>query len=519
MALAKWVRRLREGLLGAPKGGEPGEVCPAVRFSAGTHTPAAWARVFDQLLAGRAAATPRMSIVTPLWNTKPQWLAEAAVSVFGQTSPAWEWCLVDDGSTRREFQPILDAAQHATPRVRVERFERNGGISAASNAGLRLARTEFVCFLDHDDLLHPQALEACLLQCDAHDAVYTDSNKADEDGLCDEPFCKPDWSPAYLRGVMYVGHLLCVRREAALAIGGFDSGFDGVQDFEFLLRYSERYPRIAHIPQILYHWRRVDGSLAASLTAKDNITGLQRQAVAAQLGRLHLPATAIEGPRPHRVSVELLPRSTWPLVSIITGGEPVVSTYPNLQYVKPDVSKQAGGDFLIFLDSGLQPLTADWIEQLLYHAEQAATGAVGALLLNPDRSIQHAGIAVGGGSVASNIGPPETDPTADGYAGSLAHARECTAVSAACLMIRRELFEQLGGFNKHFLRSYSGVDLCLRLRALGKRNLYTPKAVLLIGTQACENDAMDRHLLLDEWEEIIAAGDAFYRPADMGNGR
>lgn len=476
-----WFAGLRRKWRGSP----PPPKATATRFSNARQD---WAQVFKSLTAGLAAPA-QISIITPLWNTRPQWLAEAAVSVFDQTSAAWEWCLVDDGSSQRDFEPVLNAILKASARVRFLRLENNQGISAASNEGLRLAQCDFACFLDHDDLLAPQALELCLgkLQAGA-DAVYTDSNKANEQGVLDEPFHKPGWSPEYLRAVMYVGHLLCVRREAALAVGGFDSRFDGVQDFEFILRYSERYPKVAHIPQVLYHWRRVAGSIAASESAKgDQITRLQQQAIAAQLERLKLNATAVEGPRPHRVTVIPRPRASLPKVSMIVDGR-----------------GDGEGDFLVFMDGALEPLIPAWIDELLYHAEQPDAGVVGPLVLRPDRTVDAAGLAVGPWGQAISLHQGES-ADADGHAGSLAHARECDALSSACIMIRRELFEAIGGFDKHYFTGYRVVDLCLRLRAQGKRNVYTPRAVFVNNTPVrleSEDEIIDRHLLDDMWPDV-----------------
>lgn len=542
-------------------------VAPATRFTSMAEAIQDWRRVFQRLAAhagvdglAQRQPAPKISIITPLWNTKPEWLAEAAVSIFDQTSHDWEWCIVDDCSTDTSFDSVLEAIQASSPQVHFKRLERNSGISGASNEGLKLATGEYACFLDHDDLLHPEAIEQCLEQfAEGCDAVYTDSDKADEEGVCDEPFYKPNWSPEYFRSVMYVGHLLCVRRGEALNLGGFDSRFNGVQDFEFFLRYSERFSRIGHIPRILYHWRRVEGSTASSTSAKKNITRMQQRAVAGQLERLGLRSTAVRGPRPHRVTVEPGPRADTPRVSIIipTKDAPEVlsmcldsiftlSTYQNFQVIcadnettdenalammkRPRVdrvfcpgrfnfsrvnnesAKLADGEFLVFLNNDIEVVTPDWIEQLLYHAEQSDVGAVGALLLYPDRKVQHCGIGLGFRGTADHI-LRAVDSTLDGYAGSLAHAREVSAVTAACLMMRKKLFEEMGGFDEHYFTAYQDVDLCLRLHAAGKRNIYTPRAVLIHHESYSRKmfyDSVDRNLLLDSWEEFIEAGDPFY---------
>jgi GT2 family glycosyltransferase len=539
-------------------------MAPAARFTSSVAHEGEWGPVFQGLAAHGGfespLTAPKISIVTPLWNTKPGWLAEAAVSVLDQTSDDWEWCLIDDCSTNTAFEPIVKSLCEASPRIRFLRLDRNGGISKASNEGLRFARGEFVCFLDHDDLLHPEAIEVCVDRLEkGFDAVYTDSNKANEEGVCDEPHYKPDWSPEYFRSVMYVGHLLCVRTDAALELGGFDSNFDGVQDFEFFLRYTERHKRIGHIPRVLYHWRRVEGSIAGDMSAKKNITELQQQAVASHLERLGTHAQTVRGSRPHRVMVEPRARRNSPRVSIVipTRDAPGMlskcldsifrlSTYQNLQVICADnettderalalmrrsgvdrvlcpgtfnfskVNNQsarvADGEYLVFLNNDIEVVTQDWIEQLLHHAEQPDVGAAGALLLYPDRKVQHCGIALGFRGTADHV-MRGVDSTIDGYAGSLAHARECAAVTAACMMMRKSLFEEVGGFDEHYFTAYQDVDLCLRLHARGKRNVYTPRAVLVhheSHTRKSYYDQVDRHLLLDSWEELIESGDPYY---------
>ena len=215
-----------------------------------------------------SASRPRVSIITPTWNTKPVWFFDLAVSILKQRFLEWEWCIVDDCSSRTEFHALFSVLAEL-PNVRIAKLEQSKGISGATNAGLQMSTGEFVCCVDHDDVLTADALELCIDGLDkGFDAIYTDSDKIDEQDQRSEPFYKPDWSPEYFRGVMYIGHLLCVRRSIALSIGGFDSHFDGIQDYDFFLRFSERTEKIGHVPQIAYHWRTVPGSVAERLTRK-----------------------------------------------------------------------------------------------------------------------------------------------------------------------------------------------------------------------------------------------------------
>jgi GT2 family glycosyltransferase len=523
-----------------------------------------WKAVFKQLDRGIPAGNPKISILTPAWNTHPNWFVDAALSVLNQTATEWEWIVVDDASSNRAYFPYTSALIETCQRFRLECLEQNQGISGATNAALEEARGEYVCMLDHDDLLHPRALEECLeaLATNHLDAVYTDSDKVTEDGTLVEPFFKPDWSPEYFRGVMYVGHLLCVRRSIAQSIGGFDTAYNGIQDFEFFLRYSEKGSRIGHIPKILYHWRMVEGSIAAAPDAKGNrIVELQSNAVQEQLSRLQLPARAEAGSHPHRLTIVPTSRTSNPRVSIVipTRDAPEVlatcldsirsrSTYKNLQILCADndtrdpaalrkmqepgidrilcsgpfnysrinnsaIRERAEGDYIVLLNNDIEVITASWIEEMLYYAEQPDVGAVGATLLYPNGSVQHAGVALGFRGTADHI-LRGANPNSDGYAGSLSAAREVSAVTGACLMVKHSLYREIGGLNEYYRTLYQDVDFCLRLRQKGLRNIVVPRARLYHHesyTRKDHYDMLDRALMLDCWEPQINS-DPYFNP-------
>lgn len=539
----------------------PPEPVPATRYRATKN----WTPVFERLNRDIAAsADPRISILTPAWNTRAHWFTDAAVSLLDQTFTDWEWIVVDDASPNPQYLGLAQELARVCPRFRYIAGDTNQGISGATNTALRVARSEYVCMLDHDDILHPEALAQCVeaLEEQHLDAVYTDSNKVDEDGLPFEPFYKPAWSPEYFRGVMYVGHLLCVRRQQARALNGFDSHFDGVQDFEFFLRYSEKYPKIGHIPRILYHWRTADGSIAAATGAKgDRIGQLQRLAVEWQLQRLNLPAAAIAGRSPHRVAIVPKPRTTHPRVTIVIPTRDsadvlakcldslqTITTYPNLQILCADhettderalarmnrpgidrivchgdfnyarinneaIRAAATGEYIVLLNNDVEAISPDWVEQMLYYAEQPDAGAVGALLLYPNGKVQHAGVCLGFRGTADHI-MRNFDPGTDGYAGSLSCAHEISAVTAACLMVKRSLYDQMGGLNELYRTLYQDVDFCLRLRDAGYRNIFVPAARLYHHesyTRKSDYDLLDRALMIDTWDSAIA-NDPFFNP-------
>ena len=515
--------------------------------------------LFQEHAQRAPAGIPLFSVITPTYDTRPEWLAEAALSLLHQTCADWEWCIADDGSPNRETKKLLEKMSRVSPRVRIE-FAANRGISAATNQALDLARGEHVCFLDHDDLLHPSALESVANKMgQGCDIVYSDEDKLDNaSGELVEPFFKPDWSPEYFRGVMYVGHLLCLRRTLAVSTR-FDSTFDGVQDFEFILRASETGATIAHVPKILYHWRKTAGSIAEKSDAKPRIDALQQRAVNAHLARMKLPAQAEPTGLPHRLRINPAKRETFPPVSIIipTKNAPDVlqrclksisekTSYPKFEVIVMDnettdeaalrLMKEypvrriefpnpfnfsrannqgaaaATGDFLLFLNNDTEVVSEDWLQHLVYYAEQPDVGAAGALLVYADRTVQHAGVALGMRGTADHTmrGFPIG---VDGYAGSLVCAREVSALTGACLMIRKPLFRELGGFNEHFFTAYQDVDLCLRLRGRGLRLIFTPQAVALHHESVSRHgyyDMIDRMLLLDQWEDVIERGDPYY---------
>jgi O-antigen biosynthesis protein len=507
---------------------------------------------------------PLVSVITPVYNTDPRWLTRVVRSVRAQSYPHWQLCICDDGSTDGATRQALSRLVGDSS-IRIVRNESNSGISAASNRALELADGDFVAFLDHDDELATDALLQCvwiLNEKPETDVVYTDEDKVDRWGRHSKPFHKPDWSPELFRGVMYVGHLLVVRRSLAEEVGGFDSAFDGVQDYEFMLRVSERTHRIEHVPRILYHWRKLPGSVASSTDAKPGIPALQAAAVNAHLTRRSIEAEAQPHPTlPHRVVMHPKPRAAWPSVDIVIPTKDAPhhiercleslygpTTYPNFRvYVvdsgttDPDALRAirssaasvvafgeafnfsrainhgvaaGAGEFVLLLNNDTEIVSPDWLEAMVWLAEAPDVGAVGPLLLYPNRTVQHAGVVLGMRGTADHImrGYP---PDADGYAGSLSCAREVSAVTGACTLVRRDLYEELGGLDVHFATHYQDVDFCLKIRRRGLRNLFTPRSVLIhyeSASRGPQYDRLDRALLLDRWADTIARGDPYYNP-------
>jgi GT2 family glycosyltransferase len=506
---------------------------------------------------------PVISVVVPTYDTPLDVLEKAIASVEAQLYPHWELCLVDDCSTDPAVRDYLTRREKRDDRIHVRLRSANGHISAATNDGIKIATGEYVAFLDHDDELTEDALfhvAARLEEKPDTDVVYTDNDKINPDGVACDPFFKPDWSPDYFRGVMYVCHLLVARRSLVLEVGGCDGRFDGIQDYELMLRLSERTDRIEHVAKVLYHWRAVAGSIAADINAKPDIDRLQERAVQEHLDRVGVRARA-ERQGGHRVLLRPVPKRPRPLISILipTKDRPELigqclksiyerTTYRPFEVVLGDnettdpealavfdrypvvrvpiaggfhfsrfnnlMAAHAHGDYLVLLNNDTEVLDGDWLDALLLYAEQPDVGAVGPRLVFPDSSIQHAGVILGPRGTADHVmrGFPAQS---DGYAGSLSCTREASCVTAACLMVRKDKYLAVGGLDEFFVRHYDDVDFCLRLRARGLRNLYAAGATLVHHESKSRGPVYsytDRVLLLDHWEPAIKAGDPYYNP-------
>ncbi len=507
---------------------------------------------------------PLISLAMPTYRSDLRYLRQAIESVRAQHYPAWELCIVDDGSGQPELTAVLQRYAGRDPRIKFQPARENRGISAATNAALAMCEGEFVGFLDHDDTLTADALlrVAQALTADPSlDVVYSDSDKLTAHGVRADPFLKPDWSPVYLLGAMYIGHLLVVRRSLAEAAGGFDSGFNTIQDFEFFLRVSERSERIHHIPQTLYHWRAIPGSIAAGTDQKDDVAELQARAVSEHLERLGVEARAVPHPAiPHR-AVLASPNGAAPHaeVSVVVasgGGEGglrrcldslfALTSHPDFEAIVvgrggdaptwlPDratwlageagafrrgrannlAAAAAGGEYLLFLDEDVEVVEPDWIERLLLHAGLPRVGAVGPLLVRPDGLVDQAGVAIG---LRDPAGPMLTGfpGDGDGYYGSLPCAREVSALGAECLLVRRKDFEAEGGFNEFYGCEYEDFDLCQRLARRGLKSVYAPRPRLVNhrtpAGKRVAGDAVDRALFVDCWYDELMRGDPYFNP-------
>ncbi len=515
------------------------------------------------------AARPLISLVMPTFNTDPRYLGEAIASVRSQSYPHWELCVVDDGSTKRGTRRALSRAGARDPRIRVQTLNHNTGIAGASNLALAACRGELVGFIDHDDALTADALMrvARAFAENEIDIAYSDQDKITPRGRRADPFLKPDWSPVYALGAMYVGHFLVARRELLEEAGGFDGEFDGIQDFELILRLAERTQRIHHIPRILYHWRAIPGSIAAGTDQKHGLPELQARAVTAHLRRRGLPIEAVPHPAiPHRTRLRPLPREEHPAVSVVVvarGRSGVLqsclsavrerTSYPNLELVLVGLGRhrdslrrsaeatrgdravsieypggsycpswmanlgaeRAHGEYLVFLEEETEVLESDWIEQLLMFAEMPRVGAVGPVLSRPDGLVEAAGFAVGLRDPAAAALQGE-DGAGDGYYGSLACAHEVSALSMDCMMVSASRLSEVGGFEPSFSRQFHNLDLCMALRERRLSSVVTPSPRTLTHRPSrlrrSDVDVIDRALFVDRHYEALRAGDPYYNP-------
>lgn len=518
---------------------------------------------------------PMITVLTPVYNTPPELLRRVVQSVRDQLYPDWQLCLADDASTRTDTRAALEALSGVDARIRVLRLSVNGGISSATNAALEAAEGEFVALLDHDDEITPDALLEVATALNRHpdaDVVYTDEDKLDFDGTHVEPFFKPDWSPEYLRSTMYLGHLVVYRRRIVEEAGRFRSAYDGSQDYDIALRVSERTGRVLHVPRVLYHWRKVEGSAAGSIEAKP--WGLQaaRRALVDHVARLPLCATVENQPGDGfwRVRYEIVGN---PLVSILipTAGRVAQTasgprdlalscirsivertTYPRYEIVlvhngrvSPELeaymesgphrlvvhepagpfnfaktvnfaARQARGEHLLFLNDDTEVMTGEWLSAMLEFSQQREIGAVGGKLFYPDGRLQHVGVVLGIGGGACHVlaGQPGNSP---GYFGSAWVIRNYSAVTGACCMTRKSVFQEVGGFDERFATDFNDVDYCLRVGAAGYRVVVTPFAQLYhfegasFGSREHIVNPEEIRALGERWADVIA-DDPYYNP-------
>lgn len=512
---------------------------------------------------------PLFSVVMPVYRPPIEFLLRSIESVRTQTNPSLELCVCDDASNDPELTSTLLALAKSDRRMKVVRREHNGGISAATNDAIASASGEFIVFLDNDDELAPEALAEMAAAIAANpevDLLYSDEDKIDEHGERRDPTLKPDFSPDFLASSNYLCHLTVVRRSLLEEIGGLCSALDGSQDYDLVLRASERARSIVHVPKILYHWRAHAGSAALSAEAKPWAFEAGHRALEAMLERRAISGHVEDHPRyrgiyhvrrdilaPLSVSIIITFRDEPAMLARCVASLVEDPGYDHFELVLVDNASElpetatvveqlaaadrrvrlltdprpfswsainnaaaatCESDILLFLNNDIEARSPGWLQALVEHAQREEVGAVGARLLYPDGTIQHAGVVLGMSHGAAHVlqGLPGDQP---GYQAMAVLTRNTTAVTGACLMTRRELFEAIGGFDEQLPVAFNDIDYCLRLRAKGLLVVYTPLAELIHYESKSRGHADDRKeipLFRSRWREAILAGDPYYNP-------
>ena len=531
-------------------------------------------RIRSEIAAWRDA--PLISVVMPVYNPDLRILEQAVASVRHQIYANWELCIADDASDRLGVAAFLERAAAADPRIRLVRRSENGHIARATNSALALAGGPFCAFLDHDDLLPENALYevARALIADPNlDLIYSDEDKVDARGRRFEPHFKPDWNLELLFAQNYINHLTVLRTERVRAVGGLRPGFEGSQDHDLLLRISDtlKPEHVLHIPKVLYRWRAGTGSGTFSDTALARAESARRRALEETLQRRNWPHRVEKGPAGFNRLIRAVPEPA-PLVSVVIptrdraellavalDGLLNRTVYPALEAVVVDngsiepataalFARHAGdarvrviadpgpfnfsrlsnlgaaaarGSVLVFLNNDIEVIEPGWLTELVSIAVSPEVGAVGAKLLYPDGTLQHGGVVLGAGGIAghSHLGIARDDP---GYFARMTLTHQVSAVTGACLAIRKLVFEATDGFDAERLAvAFNDIDLCLKLGAAGYQVIWTPHAVLThheSKSRGREHTLEKRarfetemNTMIERWHRQLAC-DPFYNP-------
>lgn len=527
----------------------------------------------------RAEAFPKdvtISVLVPLYNTPKNFLREMIDSVREQTYAKWELCLADGSDAEHgDVAQYCREAARQDGRIKYRKLDENGGISANTNACIDMATGDYFALFDHDDVLHPCALYEVMKAICGEDAdfIYTDECTFHEKPTdVYWPHCKPDFAPDTLRSYNYICHLTAFSRTLLDAVGGgFRKQFDGSQDYDLILRLTERARHIVHIRKVLYFWRGHAGSTGSDIAAKSYTVDAAMGALAEHLRRVGLRGTvepsavpstyrvryAIEGAPlvsiviPNKDHVDDLKKcvdsiaevSTWKRweIIVVENNSTEAATFdyykalearPGIRVVKweggfnfPAIcnlgAREARGDYILLLNNDVQVITPDWLEQMLMFAQRGDVGAVGAMLYYPDDTIQHAGVILGIGGVAGHS--HKYFARGDyGYASRLTIAQDLSAVTAACCLIPRRVWEQVGGLDEAFAVAFNDVDLCMRIRRAGYLIVWTPYAELYhfeSKSRGVEDTPekvarfnREATLFHERWDAALDAGDPYYSP-------
>lgn len=520
---------------------------------------------------------PLISIVIPLYNTPLNYLQELLDSITGQTYTNWQLCLAD-GSPNDQVKDFLEKKYKKETRITYQKLKKNGGISENTNAALQMARGEFIMLSDHDDVLEKNALYEIVKAINSGkkpDVIYTDEDKVSMDGKeYFDPHFKPDFNWEMFRCNNYICHIFVVSKKIVDEIGEFRKEFDGAQDYDFILRCCEKAKSIYHIPKVLYHWRSHPNSTAGNPASKMYAYENGRKALEAHYERMNIEAEVTMTPFWGRYRSKLKVQGE-PLVSIIIPNKDHIddldrclksvyekSTYRNFEVLVVENNSEeqetfayyaqiqqarknlqvlywkkefnyaainnyavpyAKGEYLLFLNNDVEVITPDWMEEMLGYCQRDDVGIVGAKLYYPNDTIQHAGIILGMGAdhTAGHV-LYGVDRKILTYGGRSNSTQDMSAVTAACMMVKKSVHEEINGFDEKFKVAYNDVDYCLRVRQLGKLVVFHAFAELYhyeSKSRGMENTRekqerfqKEAELFRNRWKELLEAGDPYYNP-------
>ena len=528
----------------------------------------------EELAAQRTAVfeyMPKLSVVIPAYKTPERYLKEMLNSILAQTYENWEICIADGSPAGESCERVLK--RYAERRFKYVILGENKGISGNTNAAMDMAAGDFIVLADHDDTLPPHALYEVVKAINEHpeaDVIYSDEDKMDMDGgALFDPHFKPDFNIDLLRSVNYICHLFVVSHDLAARTGGFRQEFDGAQDHDFIFRCIETAEKVGHIPEILYHWRTHKASTADNPASKMYAFDAGKRAIEA-----HLKRTGTEGIVSHTPDLGFFrvkyPVQGQPLVSVIIPNKDEKETlkacidsirekteYPNyeiiivennsttdeiFQYYKelsqdPRIRllrwkkefnysainnygvRHANGEYLLFLNNDVTVITPGWIKELLGVCQRPEVGAAGVKLIYPDNTIQHAGCVIGLGGIAGHMFV-DMPANRTGYLHKASILQDMSAVTAACMMMKRTAFEEAGGFTEKLSVAFNDVDLCLKVRKNHKLIVYDPYVQLYhmeSKTRGAEDNKEKVRRFQEEieymrcqWLDILKKGDPYY---------
>ncbi len=526
----------------------------------------------------------KISILVPLWNNQREFQIEMLDSVMNQTYENWELCLADGSDAEHAYIGDIckEYAAKANGRIIYKKLEKNGGIAGNTNECLTLATGEYIGLFDQDDILHPSVLYEYVKAINEQGADYlycdeTTFKSGNIDKMLTMHF-KPDYAPDNLRANNYICHFSVFSRELLDGTELFRTKFDGSQDHDMILRLTDNAKKIVHVPKLMYYWRSHAGSVASGVGAKPYAVAAAKGAVSEHLkkhGFEHFQITSTRACETiFRIRYQIIGN---PKISIVIANkdhaedlrrcvESVVnkSTYENYEIIIVENNstteeirkyynelqtgefadkikvvqyegrfnyskvnnlgvKHADGEYILLLNNDTEVITSNWMEEMLMYAQREDVGAVGAKLLYPDRTIQHAGVILAlGAHRTAGHGHYKMPMQNLGYMGRLCYAQNMSAVTGACLLVKKTLFEQVGGLEEAFEISLNDVDFCLKLRKLGRLNVWTPFAQLYHyesisrglddSGEKAERYNRESELFRTKWKTVLEAGDPYYNP-------